>query len=92
MDGRRFESILAFRGHSDLQDQDPLRFVTSQDAAILLQLSEPPTSQEINEQSLDRVTVLQSEAGPQRGHKEQSNILSNTVCISRNNTRATCFG
>jgi uncharacterized protein YcbX len=83
VDCRHFESTLAFRGHIDLQDQGPLRLVTSQDAAILLQPSEPPISQKINE-NLDRVTVWQLEAGAQKGHKEQSNILSNTVYISRN--------
>ena len=81
VDCRRFESTLTFRVYSDLQDQVPLRLVTSQDAAILLQLSELPTSQKINEQNLDRVTVWQLEADAQKGHKEQSNILSNTVYI-----------
>ena len=83
VDCRHFESTLAFRGHIDLQDQDPLRLVTSQDAAILLYPSEPPISQKLNE-NLDRMTVWQLEAGAQKGHKEQSNILSNTVYISRN--------
>ena len=68
-------------GHSDLQDQDPVRLVTSQDAAVLLQPSEPPTLQKINVQNLDRVTVWKIEAGAQKWHKEQSNILSNTVYI-----------
>ena len=81
IDGRGFESTLTFRGHSDLQDQDPVRLVTSQDAAVLLQPSEPPTLQKINVQNLDRVTVWKIEAGAQKWHKEQSNILSNTVYI-----------
>ena len=85
VDCQRFERTLTFRGYSDLQDQDPLRVVTSQP-------SEPPTSQNINEQNLDHVTVWQLGAGAQKGHKEQSNILSNTVYISRNNKRLTCFG
>jgi hypothetical protein len=92
VDCRRFESTLTFRGYSDLQDQDPLWFVTSQDAAMLLRPSEPPTSQKINEQNLDRVIVWRLEAGAQKGQKELSNLLSNTVYISRNNKRATCFG
>jgi len=43
VDCRRFESTLSLGGNSDLQDQEPLRLVTSQDAAMLLP-SEPPTS------------------------------------------------